>query len=403
MRRAVSPLLPLGLFVLSASVGIVFALLAELQDEHGFGNVTLGAIAAASFFAAVGAQLLLAPLADRGHARHLMVGALVLAAVAALGFALATEPWHFVIARILGGAAFGAYAPAAQAVVTLADPRRAGERLGQLTGLQTAGVIVGPGVGALLVGVGGTDTPFLLFAVVLFVLAPALARVEIREVEVAATAPPTPLPAILRRREALAAVLLSIALILPAGMYEAIWSRFMSDLGASTQFVGLSLSLYGIPFALTAPLGGRLADRLGPLRVAPVALVLVVPLTVAYGHMTTPGLLMGLAMIEAVANGVGLPAAQALMSRATDETERATGQGAAAAAGQIGAGFAALLAAPLYGAQGPEVMFAVTAALILVFGVAAISVGGRAAPARPHTPHGSGSPGDGRSRDPSPA
>ena len=400
MRRPVSLLLYVGFFTVAASVGVVFALLAELQDEHGFSNTTLGAIAGVAFFAAVGAQLLLAPYADRGHARRLMVGAVLAAGLAALGFALATESWHFIAARALGGLAFGAYAPAAQAVVTAADPERAGARLGELAGLQTAGFIVGPGIGVAIVEVGGLDAPFWLMLGILALVAPRLATMPIEEVSESQAAEAMPLREILRRRDAMAAVLLSVALILPAGMYEAIWARFMDDLGASTLFVGLSLSLYGIPFVLAAPIGGRLADRIGPLRLAPISLAAIIPLTVVYGHMVSPWMLMGFAMVEAVANGLGMPAAQALMASATNDGERATGQGAAAAAGQIGAGIAALVAAPLYGAQGPEITFAVTAALILLFGAAALAVGltpagsGRRAPAR--TPTGPHSPADGR-------
>ena len=78
-----------AIFVLTASVGVVFGLIASLQDELGFEDGVLGIIAAAAFFSAVLAQLLLAPLADRGLTNVLMLSAVSVAALGCLWFALA--------------------------------------------------------------------------------------------------------------------------------------------------------------------------------------------------------------------------------------------------------------------------------------------------------------------------
>ena len=75
-------------------------------------------------------------------------------------------------------------------------------------------------------------------------------------------------------------------------------------------------------------------------------------------------LLMGLAMIEALGQGVGGPACQAAMVKATDESERATGQGMVGAASTFGAGIAALIAAPLYAGPGPEITFIIVAVVV---------------------------------------
>ncbi len=379
--RRVPRAIPAGLFALTASIGMIFALVARLQDEHGFATSALGVIAAAAFFAAVAAQLLLAPLADRGHARTLMVGALTAGAVAALWLAFATEAWQFVGARALSGLAYGAYAPAARAVVAAADPARAGRRLGALAGVETAGFITGPGLAGLLVERTGTDTPFLVATVVTAALVLPLLRPDARWARPAVVPDtavgrlePAGVRGLLARRDVVAATLLAAAFMLPAGLYEAIWARFMDDLGASTLFIGVSLTFYGIPFALTAPLAGRLSDRFGPYRVMPVALALTVPLTVLYGWLTVPLTLMILASFEAVANGAGIPAAQAAMARATGEGEAATGQGLAAAAGQVAAGTAALMAAPVYEHVGPEATFAVVAGAVTVIAAAGLAL-----------------------------
>lgn len=400
--HAVSRWIHVGLFSIAASIGMVFALLAEIQDQNDLSSSSLGFIAAVSFFAGVASQITLAPLADRGHARKLMLVAVLTAAVGVLGFAFATSAWQFIVARTLSGLAYGAYAPAARALVSAADPTNAGARLGALAGLETSGFIVGPGIAAVVVQMTNLDVPFVMMAVILVALLPVLRRVRIADLAggSAHASRGSGIVSILRRRRALAAVILSAALILPAGMYEAIFARFMTDIGAETWFIGLSLSLYGIPFALTAPLAGRAADRLGPLRTIPISVLVIVPLTIIYGQLTRPGLVMGLAMVEAVANGAAIPAAQALMASATNDGERATGQGLAAAAGQIAAGFAALVSAPLYATHGPGLTFIMVAVAVVVLAsiglVIGLSAGAREPTAHDHNRHIARTPGDGR-------
>ena len=51
---------------------------------------------------------------------------------------------------------------------------------------------------------------------------------------------------------------------LTIGVFDTLWARFLSDLGASTGFVAVSLLLFGLPMVVATPMGGRLADRRGP-------------------------------------------------------------------------------------------------------------------------------------------
>ena len=130
-----------AIFVLTASVGVVFGLIASLQDELGFKNGTLGLIAAAAFFSAVLAQLFLAPLADRGFTKALMITAISIAALGCLWFALASSALELILARTLTGLGIGAFAPAARAVVANADTSRSVEGLGQLEAVETSGFV----------------------------------------------------------------------------------------------------------------------------------------------------------------------------------------------------------------------------------------------------------------------
>ena len=90
-------------FTLTASIGVIFGLIASLQDELGFANSALGLIAGASFFAGFVGQLWLAPLADRGKTKSLLVGAVIAAALGTIWFALATSVWELIAARTLTG------------------------------------------------------------------------------------------------------------------------------------------------------------------------------------------------------------------------------------------------------------------------------------------------------------
>ena len=367
-----------ALFTLTASIGVVFGLIASLQDELGFADGILGLIAASAFFSAVVAQLILAPLADRGHTKVLMTGAIVIAALGSLWFALASSSWELILARLLTGLGIGAFAPAARAVVANADTSRAGERLGRLTAVETSGFVAGPVLGAFINEVWGLKAPFLTFSCALILILPSLMRLNFSPPPVVKNkiSRSDSVLLIVRRKEALGAILLGAALFFPAGMYEAIWARFMEDLGASTLFVGVSLTMYGIPFAIVASMAGKFIDRAGPWRAALFAVAIIIPMTVIYGFLTSPILLMALAMIEALGQGIGSPACHAAMVAATDENERATGQGLVAAASSIGAGIAALLAAPLYAGPGPEVTFIIVAGVVLILSSFALKLSG---------------------------
>src|SRR6188474_1009661 len=60
-------------FFVAAGGGLIFPLLAELQEAHDLPTWGLGVISALFFAGAVVGQLVLAPLADRGHTRPLLL------------------------------------------------------------------------------------------------------------------------------------------------------------------------------------------------------------------------------------------------------------------------------------------------------------------------------------------
>ena len=66
-------------------------------------------------------------------------------------------------------------------------------------------------------------------------------------------------------------------------MFEAIWALLLKDHGAETWPIGVTLSLFTVPMIFLAPIGGRVAQRRGPLHVVTVSLAVATVCTFAYG------------------------------------------------------------------------------------------------------------------------
>lgn len=366
--------------ILSAGNSVVFPLLADLQAAHGLPTWGLGILSAASFLSALAGQLVLAPLADRGRERLLLLGGLGLTVVALVGLAAGSELWHFVAARGVEGLALGSFLPAARSVVIRASSGEVGRNLGRLSAGEFTGFTLGPVVGAALASWGTLATPFLALA---GAVAAATAAFAVRPTWFVGPvrrqgsqrrrvgAPPGATLALLRRRAVVVAALLVLALTLPIGVYDALWAPYLSERGASTFFIGLSFTLYGIPYVALASTGGRLADRFGPVPVAFTAVVVLAPILALYGLLARPGLILLVSMVEGTVQAAAVPAMQLAMAQATPPDRLAAGQGLAGAVQYAGAAVAAALAAPLYGLSGPVALFATTAVVTLVVGLVA--------------------------------
>ena len=363
-------LLLLGAFVLNAATSAVFALLAELQRTYHLPDYGLGLLSAAAFASSLVAQLTLAGWADRGYARHLLLVGLGLAIASAVLFAAGSTLSVFVIARMMSGLAAGVFLPSARAIAAGLDADHLARNLGRLAGAELAGFTLGPVAGTVVFGWLGLKAPFLVLAIpaalVLVTLAwqplPAPPR---------STATPRPSLTMLRLRRVRVAALLNVAIFLPVGIYDSLWARYLEDRGASTLFVGVSLTLYTVPFVLLAPLGGRLADRIGPVRCVLVALCLAAPVVWAYGLLSRPGLIAGIALVDAVFQAVAVPSAQAAMAKAAPPDRVAAGQGLAGASQQAIAAVVSLVAAPIYASAGSSVVFGGAALAMLLVGALA--------------------------------
>jgi len=359
------------LLAATASIGIansvVFSLLSNLQDRYGFGEAGLGLIAGSGFLVGLVGQLLLAPLADRGHSKTLLLAGLGLAVAGSVAFALAGSLLALVASRCVVGLSNSLFMPASRAIVVSISPNNVAQRLGTISGVELAGFVTGPVIGGFLVGPFGVKVPFLVAGA--FALAAAIMLA------------PRPLPQppidtrqrlafdLLRLPRVRAGVLMSMALFLPVGFYDATLDRYLTDLGASDQLIGLSFLAYGIPFALLATTGGRLSDRSGALRVAFIASIAVAPLTGLYGFITVPMVIVLLSAVEGCIQALGVPASQSMVAQAAPEGRAAAAQGLAGSGNLLIGATTAYAAGSMYEHWGSEWMFSVAGAGVALFAV----------------------------------
>lgn len=372
--------------------GAIFALLAELQDTYHFGSGGLGLIAGTAFLSGLLTQLTIARYADRGHSRLMLRAGLIVAGVGMFGFGISTQLWQFVAMRLLLGIGSGAFMSAARRILVMRDLARTGETLGRLTACEVGGFIAGPPVAAVLAGLFGLSAPFVVLAVALAFTAPAVARVE--EPPCGEEVSRGGLRVLARMPAVRAGLALAAAWQLSMGVFDSIWARFLTDRGATTQFVGISLAVFALPLVVLSAAGGRFADRVGPARAAVVSMTLTVPVIVLYGLFDGIWILCVIAFVHSTVDAVTLPASRIAVARAAPPDLLATGQGLSGGVNSLVGGVAALAAPPIYEHWGAGAMWGAAAggiALLTILAAAWGRNGYAAAAARPGVPSGGGS------------
>jgi MFS family permease len=250
------------------------------------------------------------------------------------------------------------------------DKERVSERLGALGGIELAGFVTGPVIGGLLVGPLGLRWPFIVFSVSAMIAFVIVSTQELPRL----TRPTTPrqLPfGLLRQRSVLVPTLFLISLALPVGLYDSLWDRFLTDLGASDAVVGLSLAAYAVPFVLLSRFGGRLADHRGQIPVAFTAVLFVAPLTAVYGWFAVPLIPIMFGVVESCAQAAGAPAALGLLARGAPPGHASAAQGLAGACNQLVAAFVAIIATWGYGQVSAPTLFTIAGGCVLALGTTA--------------------------------
>ena len=357
------------LLLATASIGVansvVFSLLSNLQDKYHFPAYGLGLIAGSGFLVGFVGQVLLAPYADRGHSKTLLLCGLGMAVLGSVLFAASSSLVAFVLSRAVVGLSNSLFMPAARAIAVTIAPDEVSHRLSVMGGVELAGFVTGPVLGGYLVGPFGVRVPFL--AAGLFALAGGLMLLP-RALPQPPIGPPRRLAFdLLRIPRIRAGVALSVSLFVPVGFYDAVLDRYMTDRGASDTMIGYAFLAFGIPFALVASTGGKLADKRGALRVGLITALLVVPITVGYGFVTVPIIIVAMSAVEGVIQAIGSPASQAVVADGAPHGRAAAAQGLAGSMNLLVGAFTGYAAGTIYEQWGSERMFGLAGAGVLAF------------------------------------
>ena len=321
--RRVIVALSVSTFAEWAGAGCAMPLLPLYLRREGAPVALVGAAMAAFFFAAVLVQYPIGRLSDRIGRRPIQLGGLVTYAVASTAFALIGTPIAALFVRALQGAGAGVVDVANNATVgeTVPAPQQ-GRAYGALFGSRTVGLAIGPAIGGL-VGISAMRWLFLAAAVAsLLACVPmllAVPRSAPRRTHVAA-----PRVVLWRDKSVLGVSLGYAAAGVVIGVYEVCWSLLLHLRGASAWQIGISWTLFAVPFAAMSFPGGWLVDHFDRRYLAGGSTVVSAGFAGAYPFLHSVWLLIGLGSAEAAMVAIAGPRSR----RSLPTASRAASSGA---------------------------------------------------------------------------
>ena len=358
----------IGLYALTAVLmvgyGAIFSLLAEIRNTFGFSATGVGFIGAAAFISGFIAQLGLSRYADLGYGSLMMKAGLFfcIAATAWMVFADSLPEW--IASRGALGFGAGMVRPAIKRLVFIDNPANAGYALGVLAAYETAGFLIGPVIAAFVNTWFGLSETFVLLTILLVIVFPLVVGVH---VPAAKTPPGKAILLELIKLPAMQSCLaMGAAFWITMGVFEVIWAIFLSDLGATQIFIGLSMSLFGLPMVFISPRAGSLAQRRGPLRVAILSIGVAILCMISYGFINNIWVICIPLCIHAIADAFTMPATQFAVARASGEDAIASGQGLFGAIGMLIAAVTASAGGWLYDLSGASGLWWISASAMIV-------------------------------------
>ena len=357
--------------VLASGYGVMFTMLDDWRAEFGIQETGLSMIIAVGFFTSFIAQLTIAPYADRGHARKLMTVGMAANAVGALIMAFGSSLPLFLLGRFVMGVGAGIAIPAIKRIVIVSDPENMGGNLGRGVSIEVGGFAIGPVIAALTVDSINLAAPFILIAALITVAGFIISRLNITETAVEDRTEERFAIDLLKNRAVLGSILVGIALYVMIGVYDSLWVIMMDDLKAPHWVGNAGVALFGLPWIFFGALGGRIAQKHGPLRVSALGLALGSLYMTSYGFMTMPYLMLGVGLTQSMLDSLTVTGIGVAVAQATPPERQAGASGLLGGMQTLMGGLAAMSAGTMYEHFGQKFAFTATGVAMAIL----VSVG----------------------------
>jgi len=363
-------------FVLAASYGVMFTMLDDYRDAYGISETALGLVVGIGFFASFAAQLTLAPLADRGHARRLLVIGFSSVVTGCLLMGFGTTALVITLGRLLMGIGAGMSLPALRRIIIVSDPEHMGLNMGRLVSVDVAGFASGPVLAVITVDPIGIPAPFIVLAVTTLVIAALLFISDIPETATDERASERFAFDLLRHRGVTGGVLIGLALFLMIGTFDSLWAIMMEDLDAPSWMANIGVTLFALPMVFLGPYGGKLAQRIGPYHVGAVGMLVGAMCMSLYGLIPSPYLMMLVFLLHATNDGFTVTSSSVAVAQAAPTERQAGAQGLLGGMQTLFGGLAATAAGWSYDSFGRGPTFVASSVAIAVLVMSGYTLSG---------------------------